>query len=67
MEQSKLRPLLETFSKMVSAKVRVKSFDDIEPSEWSAWLTCPVDGYLELDRYGPVAIKDVEWLEIRVS
>ena len=59
--------LLETFPKMVSAKVRVKLLGDNEPSRWSAWLICPVDGYLELDHYGPVSIKDVEWLEIRVS
>ena len=67
MERTNICLLLETFPKMVSAKVKVKLLDDNEPSEWSAWLTSPVDGYLELDQYGPVAIKDIEWLEIRVS
>jgi hypothetical protein len=67
MEQTNIRLLLETFPKMASGKVRIKLHDDSEPSEWSAWLTCPVDGYLELDQYGPVSIKDIEWLEIRVG
>lgn len=67
MEQTDVSLLLETFPKMGSAKVRVKLYDDDEPSEWSAWLACPVQGYLELDQYGPVSIKDIEWLEVRVS
>jgi hypothetical protein len=67
MEQTKACRLLEIFPKMISAKVRVKLLNDDEPSEWSTWLTNPVHGYFELDQYGPVLIKDIEWLEIRVS
>lgn len=67
MEPTDISLLLEAFPKMRSAKVRVKLLKDDEPTEWSAWLTCPVQGYLELDQYGPVPTKDIEWLEVRIS
>jgi hypothetical protein len=59
--------LLEILPKMASVKIRVKLHADSEPTEWSAWLTSPVHGYAELDRYGPVRVKDIEWLHIRLG
>jgi hypothetical protein len=58
--------LVESFPKFASAKARLKLLND-DPSEWSAWLTSSVLGYLESAQYGPVSVADVEWLEIRVS
>lgn len=67
MEITDIALLLETFPRMVSAKVRVKLLNDDEPSEWASWLINPVPGYLELEKYGPVLIKEIEWLEIRIG
>lgn len=67
MKQSDIDLVLETFPKLLSANVKLKLLDDDEPTEWSRWLISPTQGYVELEQYGPVSIKDIDWLEIRVS
>lgn len=46
--------------------VRFVLSDDPEPTNWSSWLTVPVEGYLEIAEFGPIAVRDVVRCEIEI-
>ena len=36
---------------------------DLEES-WGNWMFIPAEGYVEFERFGPIRISDLEWLDI---
>jgi hypothetical protein len=47
--------------------VRIKWNGDSDDPEWASWAIIPTKGYIEISTIGPVAYRDVEWIEIEVS
>ncbi len=47
--------------------VRIKWNGDSDDPEWASWAIIPTKGYIEISTIGPVAYRDVEWIEIDVS
>ena len=37
-----------------------------EPSPWG-WLGAPVPGYLENSSFGPIPLREVEWVEMNMT
>lgn len=67
MDHNVILSLLENLPTLTSAKFRLKLRTENELTDWGEWLTQPVCGYLELGGYGPVSIKDIEWIDIRIT
>ena len=47
--------------------VRIKRTGDSSVPEWAPWAIIPTDGYIETGSMGPVAFREVEWIEIDAS
>lgn len=45
-------------------KFRFKLIDKEPESGWSDWIASPTKGYLEFEKFGPLKISDLEWIEI---
>lgn len=43
---------------------RLKIQNESLSSEWSNWLIQPTESYIEAERQGPYAIKEIEWIDI---
>lgn len=50
-----------------SLAVRIKWNGDSDDPEWASWAIIPTKGYIEISTIGPIAYRDVEWIEIDVS
>lgn len=59
-------PLQTVFSLVAKndLALRIKHVSQDEPSAWTHWIGRPVVGYIELQRIGPIALSDIDWLEI---
>lgn len=67
MNSNDISLLTEFFPQLAQALVRIKVDSEEQPTEWSRWLICPTEGYVEIEIYGPVSVKDVEWIEIKLT
>ena len=47
--------------------VRFGLIDDPDPTNWSPWLISPVDGWFEIELYGPFSASTVRSCEIKVT
>ena len=47
--------------------VRVKWTGDSDEPEWAAWAIIPTNGYIEVSTIGPIAYRDIEWIEVDAS
>ena len=45
-------------------KYRPKLIDEELSEDWSNWIMIPIEGYVELEFYGPYRTKEIEWIEI---
>ncbi len=50
-----------------SLAVRIKLTGDSDEPEWASWAIIPTNGYIEISTLGPIAFRDVEWIEIDAS
>ena len=50
-----------------SLAVRIKWNGESDDPEWASWAIIPTKGYIEISTIGPIAYRDVEWIEIDVS
>jgi hypothetical protein len=57
--------LLTTIPSTLSPRIRFFLRGDSEPTTWGTWVISPIQGYWELQGYGPFRIADVEKCQIR--
>jgi len=43
---------------------RAQLRNDALPSAWSQWVILPVPGYIEASSYGPVPLREIDWIEL---
>ena len=58
---------IDTIHNLLAAhgcQVRLLLRQAAAPSDWSAWVSEPVGGYIEMFTTGPWRTAEVEWLEI---
>ncbi|MEI9955280.1 MAG: DUF6678 family protein [Ferruginibacter sp.] len=52
------------FFKDRSYRYRIKIKNEPVHDEWSSWFILPSESYVETEKDGPIAIADIEWIEI---
>ena len=54
---------IDVLTTRFAVDTRTKFRDEPTPSRWG-WFLVPVQGYVESSAYGPLPVREVEWVEI---
>jgi hypothetical protein len=59
----KAEEVIDLLTSRFAIDTRAKFRNESTPSKWG-WFLVPVPGYVESSAYGPVPIREVEWVEL---
>jgi hypothetical protein len=62
-EPMKAEEVIDALTTRFAIDTRAKFKQEETPSKWG-WFLVPVPGYAESSAYGPVPIREIEWVEI---
>lgn len=59
----KAAEVIDVLTSRFAVDTRAKFHSESTPSNWG-WFLVPVLGYVESSAYGPLSVREVEWVEI---